>query len=167
VTEAAGPVIRHATLDEVPAIHAVLSAPAAAGQLLVRTLPELYETVRDFFVGIVDGRIAGCGALHVYGPRIAEIKALAVDPDRRRQGLGRRLVDACCDEAAGLGLERVFVLTYQREFFMTCGFRPVDRSRLPEKVWGECVRCSRFLACDETALWRQVGTTVPSTGVGP
>ena len=59
-------------------------------------------------------------------------------------------------EARRVGLARIFCLTYQVEFFQALGFVRVDRSRLPEKVWGECVRCSKFFDCDEVALWREV-----------
>jgi hypothetical protein len=70
---------------------------------------------------------------------------------------------AAIDAARDLGLERVFCLTYQAEFFAKLGFTRVDRSRLPDKVWGECVRCHRFLDCDEVAMWRAVaGDAVPS-----
>jgi amino-acid N-acetyltransferase len=65
-------------------------------------------------------------------------------------------VERCCEEARGLGIERVFCLTYQIDFFAKLGFVKVDRSRLPEKVWGECVRCHRFLDCDEVAMWKVI-----------
>ena len=74
------------------------------------------------------------------------------------RGVGRRLVDQVMTEAAALGLERIFCLTYQVEFFGRLGFVKVDRSRLPEKVWSECVRCHKFLDCDEVAMWREVTT---------
>jgi len=148
--------VRPARLDEVPGIHALLVAPAAEGLLLPRTLPELYENLRDFVVVEGSAGLTGCAALHVYGPEMGEIKSLAVAPKARREGLGRALVEACVAEAARIGLARVFTLTYQRDFFQACGFHPVDRSRLPEKVWGECVRCRHFLACDEVSLWRRV-----------
>ena len=78
------------------------------------------------------------------------------------QGLGRQLVEACIGDARLLGLQRVFCLTNQQNFFERLQFRLVDRARLPEKVWGECVRCDRFFACDEVAMWREVHEEVTS-----
>ena len=148
---------RQARLADVPAIHAIIGTFAERRLMLSRSLGELYETVRDFIVAESEpGGIAGCVALHIDTAAIAEIKALAVAEAAHGRGLGRGLVEAAIAEAARLGLERVFCLTYQVEFFAKLGFAKVDRSRLPDKVWGECVRCHRFLDCDETAMWRLV-----------
>lgn len=153
---AAAITIRRARLADVLWMQDVIAASASEGLMLHRTHAELYETMRDFFVAERDGQPLGVCALHLFSKQIAEVKALAVDAKARGQGVGRILVHACCDEAKAIGLERVFCLTYQVEFFTRCGFEKVDRSRLPEKVWGECVRCRRFLECDEVAMWKTV-----------
>jgi amino-acid N-acetyltransferase len=149
--------IRPARLKDVPAIHGLLAHWADKKLLLPRSLSELYENVRDFLVAEVEvGGLVGCAALHIDTDKIAELKALAVAEAAHGQGVGRRLVEACCAEAAHLGLEKVFCLTYQVDFFTRLGFSKVDRSRLPDKVWSECIRCHRFLDCDEVAMWRSV-----------
>lgn len=157
--------VRRATLGDVDGIHALIQAFAARNFLLSRTTGELYETVRDFIIA-VDGqeRVLGCSALHIVNARVAELKSLAVAEAAQGQGLGRRLVEACVAEAAELGLGRVFCLTYQEAFFSRLGFTKVDRARLPEKVWGECVRCNKFLDCDEIAMWCQVPTAPTAAG---
>jgi len=148
---------RPARLADVPAMHALIAYWAERKLLLPRALGELYESIRDFLIAEAEvGGLVGCAALHIDTERIAEVKALAVAEAAHGRGVGRQLVEACCAEAAKLGLERVFCLTYQIEFFTKLGFTKVDRSRLPEKVWGECVRCHRFLDCDEVAMWRAV-----------
>ena len=148
---------RPARLDDVPAIHALIGTFAERKLMLSRSLGELYETVRDFLVADAEpGGLAGCVALHIDTATIAEVKALAVASSLHGRGVGRALVMAAIAEAARLGLERTFCLTYQVDFFAKLGFVKVDRSRLPEKVWSECVRCHRFLDCDETAMWRGV-----------
>ncbi len=150
--------IRPAALADVEAIFRLLGRYAEDGLLLPRSRGELYESLRDYAVAVAaTGAVVGCAALHIYGPHMAEIKAVAVERTVRGQGYGRRLVEAQRAEAGRLGLERLFCLTYQPEFFARLGFSRVDRSRLPEKVWGECVRCPRFLACDEIPMWREVG----------
>jgi amino-acid N-acetyltransferase len=149
--------IRPARLQDVPQIHALLMHWADKKLLLPRPLSELYENVRDFIVCEADmGGLVGCAALHIDTDKIAELKALAVAGAMHGKGVGRRLVEACCDEAVKIGLERVFCLTYQVDFFTKLGFSKVDRSRLPDKVWSECIRCHRFLDCDEIAMWRKV-----------
>ena len=149
-------------LADVEMMHQLL-AHLPVQMVLPRSPGELFETLRDFQVATVSSNITddtvdtvvGCCALQVNG-ELAEIKSLCVAEAQHGQGLGRRLVEACCAEAAQLGLARVFCLTNQQAFFSRLGFEIVDRARLPEKVWGECVRCDRFFACDEIAMWKTV-----------
>jgi amino-acid N-acetyltransferase len=149
--------VRAARPTDVPALNHLIAAWAEKKLMLPRPMGELYETIRDFRVAEAEvGGLAGCAALHVVTGAIAELKALAVAESVQGQGVGRALVESCCVEARSLGLERVFCLTYQVDFFGKLGFTKVDRSRLPEKVWGECIRCHRFLDCDEVAMWRAV-----------
>jgi amino-acid N-acetyltransferase len=123
--------------------------------MLPRTNAELYETVRDFLILEAEvGGLVGCAAVHIVTGTMAELKSLAVAQAGRGRGLGRILVERSAVVATELGLERLFCLTYQVAFFQRLGFERIDRSRLPEKVWGECVRCNKFLNCDEVAMWR-------------
>ena len=73
-----------------------------------------------------------------------------------RRGIGGRLVQACLGEARSLGIERVFALTYRPDFFGALGFRRVDKSELPHKVWQDCVHCAKFPDCDEVAVMREI-----------
>lgn len=149
--------VRPARLTDVPAINQLIATWAERKLMLSRTTSELYETMRDFLVAESEvGGLVGCVALHLTTATIAEVKALAVAEAAHGQGVGRQLVEHCCTAAKDLGLERVFCLTYQVDFFARLGFVKVDRSRLPEKVWSECIRCHRFLDCDEVAMWRTV-----------
>jgi amino-acid N-acetyltransferase len=146
---------RPARPSDVPALGALIASFAAAKLMLPRPQSELYDTIRDFIVAEAEpGGLVGSAAVHVATDRIAELKALAVAQGVQGQGIGRELVMRCLEEGRRLGLERLFCLTYQIDFFTKLGFTRVDRSRLPEKVWGECVRCHRFLDCDEVAMWR-------------
>jgi amino-acid N-acetyltransferase len=128
---------------------------AARGDLLPRTLNELYQHLRDFFVCEVNGRIVGLCALSLYWEDLAEIRTLAVDEAHGGKGLGRLLVNACLDEAAGLGVRRVFALTYRPGFFERLGFRTIDKRELPQKIWKDCIKCAKFACCDEIALIRE------------
>lgn len=153
---------RQARLADVPAMAAIIADFAEKQLMLPRPTSELYENIRDFIVAEAEpGGVCGCTALHIDTERIAEVKALAVAASAHGRGIGRGLVEAAMAAARDLGLERVFCLTYQVDFFAKLGFTRVDRARLPDKVWGECVRCHRFLDCDEVAMWRPVNP--PST----
>ncbi len=150
-------VYRPARIGDVPAMHALINQFAGEKLMLSRPLGELYENVRDFLVAEAEvGGLVGCAAVHIDTATIGELKALAVAKAAHGKGVGRGLVEACFAAAADLGMERLFCLTYQVEFFTKLGFTRVDRSRLPTKVWTECVRCHRFLDCDEVAMWRSV-----------
>jgi amino-acid N-acetyltransferase len=75
-----------------------------------------------------------------------------VEESWQKKGGGRRLVEACLDEAEYLGIGRVFALTYVPEFFNKMGFQEVEKSTLPHKVWADCLNCPKFPDCDENAV---------------
>lgn len=87
-----------------------------------------------------------------YGRTIAEIRSLAVKKESQKKGIGSLLVKKCLNEAKKLGVNKVFVLTYIPEFFKKTGFMELDKSKLPQKIWGDCIRCPKFPECDEVAL---------------
>ncbi len=144
--------IRKAKLPDVKAMQALVNQYADSGQMLPRTLNELYENLRDFHVHEEDCAISGVCALHVSWDGLAEIRSLAVRQDRMNRGIGAELVRQCLSEAASLQVERVFVLTYQAGFFRKIGFRDVDKKDLPHKIWTDCLHCIKFPDCDESAL---------------
>ena len=144
--------IRKAKISDVKAIQALINEYADAGQMLPRALNELYEHLRDFVVLEENGAIAGVCALHISWEGLAEVRSLAVQQNRTSNGMGTALVRECLTEAAGLGAERVFVLTYQAGFFRKLGFFEVDKKELPHKIWTDCLNCVKFPNCDETAL---------------
>lgn len=148
-------ILREATIADVPAIAQIINDAAEFGLMLPKSLASLYENVREFRVaaGGAGEAIGVCG-LSIIWANLAEIVSLAVDPGYRGQGLGRRLTEACLDEAARLGVRQVMTLTYERAFFEKLGFAVVDRQTLPLKVWSECVRCPKNRACDEIAMIR-------------
>jgi len=144
--------IRKARLTDVKAIQALVNTYAESGQMLPRTLNELYENMRDFSVCEEQGMLVGVSALHVSWDGLAEIRSLAVRRDRVKHGIGSELVRQCLAEAASLEVARVFVLTYQGSFFRKLGFTDVDKKELPHKIWTDCLNCIKFPNCDETAL---------------
>ena len=150
--------IRKATIHDVKAIHSLLKSYADQGQLLPRALSDLYDCVRDFSIFEDPGRgvVVGICALHVCWEDLAEIRSLAVAETRQSEGIGSSLVAAAIAEAQGLGISRVFTLTYRPEFFKKHRFRVVDKATLPQKIWADCIKCVKFPDCDEIALIRPV-----------
>ncbi len=144
--------IRKATIPDVRAIHRLLLDYARGGLLLSRSLAELYESLRDFYVYEQDGQVIGTAALNICWEDLAELRSLAVHPDYNGRGVGRDLVLACLAEARLLGIRRVFALTYQQAFFEKLGFTVIEKSLLPHKIWGDCMKCAKFPDCDEIAL---------------
>lgn len=148
----AAPLLRPAAIGDVPEIHHLLEQYAAQGNLLPRTMSELYRHLRDFFVVEIDGRVAACGALEIFTESLGEIRSLVVHDDHKRRGLGRLLVERLIEEARTIGLKRLMALTYVPGFFHKLGFRTVPKDTLPEKVWGICVKCYKYNHCDEVAV---------------
>jgi RNA 3'-terminal phosphate cyclase (ATP) len=148
------PVVRKARATDVPAMQGLVAHFAARGELLPRTLNELYQHLRDFFVCEADGQVVGLCALSLYWEDLAEIRTLAVHESHGGKGLGAALVTACLEEAAGLGVRRVFALTYRPGYFERFGFHTIDKRELPQKIWKDCIKCAKFACCDEIALIR-------------
>ena len=141
-----------ARVSDVPQMQPLINYFADKGEMLARSLSEIYENIRDYFVIRQGERVIACVALHVSWSDLAEIKSLAVAEDCQQQGIGNQLVAACLKETKGLGIPTIFCLTYKPAFFEKCGFSQVDKVELPRKVWGECYRCPKFPDCDEVAL---------------
>jgi amino-acid N-acetyltransferase len=150
-------VVRKARATDVPAMQTLVAHFAARGELLPRSLNEMYQHLRDFFVAEVDGEIAGVCGLSLYWEDLAEIRTLAVHEARGGKGLGSALVTACLEEAGALGVGRVFALTYRPGYFERFGFRTIDKRELPQKIWKDCIKCAKFACCDEIALIRETG----------
>ena len=152
-TAAAGITIRKAIIGDVGRIQALVNHYASKETMLGLSLSEIYDQIRDFTVAEGPRRaLIGVCALHVIWDDLAEIRSLAVDPKIRRRGVGRSLVERCLEEARSLQLPKVFALTYQAEFFRRIGFERVDKAELPHKVWRDCLKCTKFPHCDETAV---------------
>ena len=151
--------VRKALMTDIPAILALINGYAAKEIMLPRTEFELSEFIRDFTV-IYDGsKLIGCAALHFYGPSIAELRSLAVDPGAKGTGAGRLLMEAIDAEAIAFDLHDLFAFTYVPDFFAKMGYALVNRDQLPLKAWKDCLRCPKFQACDEIAVLKRLKAT--------
>ncbi len=145
--------VRQARISDASSICSLINHYAEQGKMLHRSLESIYDDVREFQVAEgKDAAAVACVAVDVFWSDLAEVKSLAVAPDRCGAGIGRTLVEAAIADARKLGIKKLFVLTYEQAFFEKLGFRTIDRQTLPEKVWRECIACPKADACDETAM---------------
>jgi amino-acid N-acetyltransferase len=114
--------IRKATPADIPAIQTLIDENL--DKLLPRDIQELKELLGSFWVYEADGRVVGCCCLEVYGPKIAELRTLAVEAAHRGRGCGEQLVRAALDEAKRRNIRQVLVVTSAREFFEKLNFMP-------------------------------------------
>jgi amino-acid N-acetyltransferase len=147
--------LRKARIGDVKAIHRLINMSAGKGEMLPRSLMDIYNSLRDFFVYYDENKleVIGICAMNIIWENLAEVRSLYVDEDYRKRGAGRQLVEACISEAITLELFRIFALTYKKDFFAKLGFQEVDRTTLPEKIWSDCFLCSKYPDyCDEVAM---------------
>lgn len=146
------PRIRKAVIADTKQIQKLVNEFARKEEMLPRALNELYESIRDFFIYEDGVKILGVCALRILWEDLAEIRSLAVQKEHQRSGIGKALVRKCLKEARDLGIKRVFALTYQPAFFKKLGFEDTDKAKLPQKIWGDCLKCHKFPECDENAV---------------
>lgn len=149
--------LRKGRMADAAQIQDLVTLFADRDEMLHRSMTEIQENIRDYFViEEPSARIVGCAALHVDLVHLAEIKSLAVAEDRQGCGYGKQLVLGCVAEGEELGLRTLFALTYKPVFFEKLEFRVVDKATLPHKVWTECIRCPKFPDCGEIAVVRDL-----------
>ena len=151
--------IRKARMADVKQIHTLLTYYADRKLLLGRSISSIYDHLRDFIVYDDNGgTITGVCSLQICWENLAEIRSLAVAEDVCGRGIGAEMVRTCLKEAEDYGILRVFVLTYQSEFFQKQGFMDIDKRELPHKIWSDCINCPMFPDCDEEALLYEVNS---------
>ena len=148
--------IRKAKLNDIKEIQRLIKLYAPRGEVLPRSLSELYDHLRDFCVFVQNRKVIGICALHICWDDLAEIRSLVVEEADQNKGIGAKLVRACKKESRLLGVKRLFALTYQPEFFERLGFKRVDKAVLPHKIWTDCLKCVKFPDCDETAMLKEL-----------
>jgi amino-acid N-acetyltransferase len=148
--------IRKAKIKDIKEIQKLINYFAQQDLMLPRSLNELYENIRDFWVAEEKAKIIGCCALHVSWEDLAEIKSLAVAKNQQKKGIGRKLIEVCLGEARQLGAKKIFVLTYKPDYFKQFGFTRIKHADLPHKIWAECINCPKFPNCQEIALAKQL-----------
>jgi amino-acid N-acetyltransferase len=143
---------RKAIVPDARQIHDLVQTYSGDGTLLPRKYGEICENIRDFVVVEHRGQIIGCGALHVYGPHLAEVRSIAVAPEAQGKGAGQRIVKKLIEESELHRISRVCLFTRIPEFFSQLGFTVGHREELPDKIFKDCLVCPRLHCCDEIAM---------------
>ena len=145
---------RRAKFSDVESIHQIVNYYAEQGLMLARSRNSIYESLRDFILAEDNGTVVGVGGLHLVWDELAEIRAMAIAPEYAGKGIGMSIVERLAEDARELGVKTLFTLTYQPGFFAKANFHEVPKERLSQKVWKDCINCSKFPNCDEIAMIR-------------
>jgi amino-acid N-acetyltransferase len=132
--------VRGARTADVAAIRRFLDFYSPKRILLDKPTVTLYEDVQEFVVAEVDGEVVGCGALHVLWADLAEVRTVAVDPGAQRSGIGHHLLEALIARARVLGVQRIYCLTFEVEFFASHGFQTIEGAPVEPEVYEELLR---------------------------
>jgi amino-acid N-acetyltransferase len=131
--------IRRARTSDVPEIKRLVDT--YAGKILLeKNLVTLYESVQEFWIAEADDRVLGCGALHVLWADLGEVRTVAVDPSVKGRGIGHAIVDRLLQVARELQLRRLFVLTFETDFFGRHGFTEIEGTPVNAEVYEEMRR---------------------------
>ncbi len=149
--------IRPAVMKDAYEIKNLINSYAKKGKMLPVSINQVFENLRNFWV-LCDSkdRVVGCGALKIVWKNLGEIRSLAVKEKSRKMGYGKQLVETLIQDAKKLGIEKVFVLTYVPEFFEKFGFQRIEKSKLPHKIWFDCINCPKFPRCDEIPMIKKI-----------
>lgn len=133
--------LRAARTSDVPAIRALVEPLAARAILVKKDAVAYYASLQQFVVALTEHeQVIGCGALHVLWDDLAEVRTLAVHPTHLGRGVGGRLLESLIEQASGLGVQRVFCLTFEVAFFARHGFEVIKGAPVEPEVYAELLR---------------------------
>ncbi len=152
--------VHKARLQDARNIFDLVNSLSADGTLLRRSYAEICENIRDFTVAelpnpedpTAEPEFLGCGALHLYGPHLAEVRSIVLHPHARGKGAGAALLRALLAESEDHGVDTTCLFTRLPDFFEHFGFRVAERNSMPDKIYKDCQACPRLYACDEVAM---------------
>ncbi len=133
-------VIRPARTSDVKAIRELVDSYAAPGKMLTKETVTLFECVQESTVAEEDGVIVGCGALHILWEDLAEVRTVAVKQGRHKEGIGHKILERIIERAREVGVERIFCLTFQTEFFGRHGFEEIHGTPVDPDVYQQLLR---------------------------
>ena len=132
--------IRKAKTGDIKDIRKIVDAYTTSGRLLEKETVTLYEQTQEFTVAEKDGKVIGCGALHVLWENLAEIRTVAVLEEFRGQGIGHKIMEDLINRANEVGVKKIFCLTFETKFFGDHGFNEIEGSPVEPEVYAELLR---------------------------
>ena len=147
-------ILRPAESQDAVLINKLLHSYAVQGILLDRSVEDILFYIENFTVAVDENnQLLGCMAVRDFGNDLLEVRSLAIQPDLRKSGIGRKLVEKAIERLdAERGTYRLFALTLQPGFFERLNFKLVEKELFPEKIWADCVHCPKQHCCDEYAV---------------
>ncbi len=132
--------MRPARTSDVAEIRRLVAPLADRRVLLEKEAVAYFESLQQFRVAEDDdGTVVGCGALHVMWEDIAEVRTLVTSVPGT--GVGHALLGQLLDDARAVGVQRVFCLTFEVEFFVRHGFEVMaNQSVVDPEVYSELLR---------------------------
>jgi GNAT superfamily N-acetyltransferase len=134
--------------------HGFLNPEQVAASHRVMGLDSQLVTDRTYFIVETGDRIAGCGGWSwrstLYGgddsvvsrepealdpaTDAARIRAMYTDPDFKRQGVGRMVIQLCEGAAMRAGFRRAVMMATMAgvPLYLACGYREIERARTVE-----------------------------------
>lgn len=132
--------IRSARTSDIKGIRRLIDSYAPQGRLLSKETVTLYESVQEFTVAVEGEEVVGCGALHILWEDLAEVRTVAVSDTMRGKGVGHQILDAIIERAHNIGVQRIFCLTFETEFFGRHGFEVIEGTPVDPEVYVELLR---------------------------
>lgn len=142
-------------VSDIKQMQELVSAEVENGNILSRDQNEMATTIRSYVAvkDISTSKIIGFVALHIHTTSLAEIRSLIVSKEYRGEGIAKKLIEHCIEEAKDLTLNKLLVLTYKQQLFESFGFKEILKESIPEtKIWADCIKCKHFPICDEISL---------------
>lgn len=143
---------RKACLNDINKIHEIIIFYSNRGLLLPRLTKDIEDELDSFLIAEDNLEIIGVSSLYIFDQDLCEIRSLAIVPERQGNGIGKQLVLEIIKEAQEKGLNKLLSLTYETLFFKSIGFYETKKEFIPQKVWKDCIHCSKLNNCDENAM---------------
>jgi amino-acid N-acetyltransferase len=144
--------IRKATKNDARMIYNLTRHAVQREELLHRTQQAIEKNIGDYYVFEIDENIIASVRLHFFPekPETPEVGSLYVMPFYNGRGIGRKMVEYACLQAANKKATGVIALSTQNFGFFTnvCGFQEATKDILPEsrlKLYEESGRNAKVL----------------------
>lgn len=133
-------IVRPARTGDIKSIRSIIDAYVLGRRLLSKETVTLYESVQEFIIAEYEGAIVGCGALHVLWEDLAEVRTVAVLESMRGKGVGNAIIENIVTRARSIGVERIFCLTFETDFFARNGFEVIEGTPVDPEVYQQLLR---------------------------